>query len=155
MEEKTLSEVIEMAIQREIEAYNFYQDLRGKVDDENARETILWIAGEEKKHREFLEQYRDGEYGPEALRMNHPVNYKIAEHQEEPEVSGDISRQNVFLIAAHREARSTQFYSELADMHPDGELKQALLKMASEELRHKEKMEYLYTNTAFPQTDGG
>jgi hypothetical protein len=27
--------------------------------------------------------------------------------------------------------------------------------MANEELKHKEKMEYLYANTAFPQTAGG
>jgi hypothetical protein len=27
--------------------------------------------------------------------------------------------------------------------------------MANEELKHKEKMEYLYTNTTFPQTSGG
>jgi rubrerythrin len=30
-----------------------------------------------------------------------------------------------------------------------------LEKMAQEELRHKEKVEYLYANTAFPQTSGG
>jgi hypothetical protein len=30
-----------------------------------------------------------------------------------------------------------------------------LHKIANEELKHKEKMEYLYANTAFPQTDGG
>jgi rubrerythrin len=30
-----------------------------------------------------------------------------------------------------------------------------LLRMAAEELKHKEKVEYLYTNTAFPQTQGG
>jgi hypothetical protein len=40
-------------------------------------------------------------------------------------------------------------------MHGDGELKTVLLKMANEELKHKEKMEYLYANTAFPQTSGG
>jgi len=34
-------------------------------------------------------------------------------------------------------------------------VKDLLNKMASEELKHKEKMEYLYTNTAFPQTAGG
>jgi len=27
--------------------------------------------------------------------------------------------------------------------------------MANEEMKHKEKMEYLYTNTAFAQTEGG
>jgi rubrerythrin len=40
-------------------------------------------------------------------------------------------------------------------MHTDGELNSMLLKMANEELKHKEKMEYLYSNTAFPQTSGG
>ena len=38
---------------------------------------------------------------------------------------------------------------------PQGDLHTMLLKIASEELKHKEKMEYLYANTAFPQTDGG
>ena len=40
-------------------------------------------------------------------------------------------------------------------MHSDSNLKEMLLKMANEELKHKEKMEYLYANTAFPQTAGG
>jgi rubrerythrin len=43
----------------------------------------------------------------------------------------------------------------LADLHPDGSLKIILLRMANEEKKHKEKVEYLYSNTAFPQTDGG
>jgi hypothetical protein len=30
-----------------------------------------------------------------------------------------------------------------------------LLKMANQEIKHKEKVEYLYANTAFVQTDGG
>jgi rubrerythrin len=58
-------------------------------------------------------------------------------------------------VAAHREARSHQFYAELANQHPAGEVRDMLLKMANEELKHKEKMEYLYTNTTFPQTSGG
>jgi len=47
------------------------------------------------------------------------------------------------------------FYTELAGLHPGGETKKMLLKIANEELKHKEKMEYLYANTAFPQTAGG
>ena len=74
---------------------------------------------------------------------------------EEPEIAKTSSREEVYLVAAHREARSYQFYTELANMHGDSELKTMLLKMANEELKHKEKMEYLYANTAFPQTSGG
>ncbi len=48
-----------------------------------------------------------------------------------------------------------EFYLSLAAVHPDGEAKNILLKMAEEELKHKEKMEYFYTNAAFVQTEGG
>jgi rubrerythrin len=40
-------------------------------------------------------------------------------------------------------------------MHPDGDIKDMLLRMAQQELRHKEKVEYLYANTVFTQTAGG
>lgn len=153
--EKTIADVIDMAIKREEEAYDFYMDIHSKVQDASVQDTVEFIADEEKKHKAFLVSYREGNYGSDTLRMADVVEYKIAEYLEEPEVGGDSSSQDVYLIAAHREGRSHQFYSELANMHNDGDLKTMLVKMANEELKHKEKMEYLYSNTAFPQTSGG
>jgi rubrerythrin len=153
--EKTVADIIDMAIQREEEAYDFYMDIHGKVEDAGVKNTVEFIAGEEKKHKAFLVGYRKGNYGADALRMADVVEYKIAEYLEEPEIGEDSKPQDIYLIAAHRESRSNQFYSELANMHAEGELKTMLLKMANEELKHKEKMEYLYSNTAFPQTSGG
>jgi len=155
MEDERLLKLIDTAILREEEAYAFYMEVYEQVQDASARETIEWIAGEEKKHREFLVNYRDGKYGPGPLRMTDVVLYKIAEYQEQPEIAKDMKREDVFLVAGHRELRSFQFYTELANQHEDGETKDMLLRIANEELKHKEKMEYLYANTAFPQTDGG
>lgn len=155
MPDKMVSEIIDMAIQREEEAYAFYMDIYGKVAESSVRDTLEFIAGEEKKHREFLVKYRDGGFGVDSLRMNDPIDYKIAQHLQEPEVTADMRSEDVYLVAAHRENRSYHFYSDLADLHVDGELNEMLLKIASEELKHKEKMEYLYANTAFPQTAGG
>ncbi len=90
-----------------------------------------------------------------AERLADVVEYKLAEYLEEPEISKTSSIEEVYLVAAHREGRSHQFYSELANMHDDSELKTMLQKMANEELKHKEKMEYLYSNAAFTQTSGG
>ena len=153
--EKKFLEIINRAITREEEAYLFYMNIHGKVEDPNVKDTILWIAGEEKKHKEFLLNYRDGKYGAKPLRMTEVVLFKIAEYQEEPEIARNMRSEDVYLVASHRELRSYQFYSELAQIHPDGEAKDLLQKMANEELRHKEKMEYLYSNTAFAQTSGG
>ena len=153
--QKTIADVIDLAIQREEEAYDFYMDIYGKVQDDSVRNTVEFIAGEEKKHKAFLVGYRDGNYGSQALRMADVVDYKVAEYLEEPEISEESRSEDVYLIAAHRENRSYQFYTEIANMHAAGELKTMLSKMANEELKHKEKMEYLYANAAFPQTSGG
>jgi rubrerythrin len=155
MEEKRISMVIDMAIEREEQAFAFYRGLSEKVQDQTARDTLLFLSGEEQKHKEFLERYRDGEYGPEALRMTDVVDYRLAEHLASPDIKENMETKDVYLVAAHRELNSYHFYKSLAEMHPDGNAKTILLRMANEEKKHKEKVEYLYSNTAFPQTDGG
>jgi rubrerythrin len=153
--DKRVSDIIEIAIKREEDAYGFYMDIHSKVGDPDVKETLEFIAGEEKKHKAFLVNYRDGNFGAKGLRMSDVVEYKIAEYLEEPEVDENMKPEDVYLVASHREHRSYRFYTELANLHADGELREMLLKMANEELKHKEKMEYLYANTAFPQTSGG
>jgi rubrerythrin len=153
--DKNLRALIDTAIRREEEAHAFYMDIHGRVEDPAAAETVLWIAGEELKHKAFLEKYRAGGFGGAGLRLSEVVAYKIAEYQAEPEIAPRMDSAEVYLVAAHREKRSHGFYSELAGAHPDGEVRDLLRRMANEELKHKEKMEYLYANTAFPQTDGG
>jgi rubrerythrin len=155
MEQQRLGDYINIAIRREEEAYAFYMDLLYRLVDEGAKEALKLLANEEKKHKEFLEKYRDGGFGENALRMNHPIDYKIAEHMVSPDITKDMQPKDVFLVAAHREMNSYNFYMGLAGLHSDGELKEIFLRIASEELKHKEKVEYLYTNAAFPQTDGG
>ena len=155
MKDLQLSEVLDKAIQREEEAYQFYMDILDHIEDKSVKEAIEWVAGEEKKHKDFLVNYREGRYGSDSLRMSDVVHYKIAEHQEEPEVTKDMRREDVFLVASHRELKSYNFYTELAELHPRGDTREMLIRIANEELKHKEKMEYLYANTAFPQTAGG
>jgi rubrerythrin len=155
MEEKRLSDFLDIAIQREIEAFDFYSGLSERVNDKQAKDALNGLASEEKKHRSFLENYRDGKVAAGSLRMSQVVDYRIAEHMEKPAVDSQIKSSEAYLLAAHREKASHDFYKALAEIHPDGPVKDMLLLMASEEMKHKEKVEYLYSNTAFPQTDGG
>lgn len=155
MEQKRLRDYIDIAIQREEEAHEFYRDLRARVTDPVAKDALDLLAREELKHKDFLVSYRDGGYRPDALKMSSPIDYKIAEHLDKPDAAEDLKGADAYLLAAHRELSSYRFYTTLADIHPQGELKDMFKKMASEELRHKEKVEYLYSNAAYPQTNGG
>jgi len=155
MPTKDLSAVLDMAISKEIEAQAFYKDLQGRVSDAEAKQALQFMAAEEKKHEEFLVKYKTSGMGSESSKQNQVVDYKIAEHLEKPDISGKMDSKDVYLVAAHRELNSYNFYKELAGMHPKGEIRDMFLKMANEEMKHKEKVEYLYSNTAFPQTAGG
>lgn len=155
MGEKDIAAILEMAIKKEEEAYEFYSSLLDVVKEGEAKETLQFLASDELKHKTFLEDYRKGGLGPEALRLSAVVDYRIAEHLEKPDAAGSMKSKDVYLIAAHRELHSYNFYTSLANVHPEGKAREVLLRMANEEAKHKEKMEYLYSNTAFPQTDGG
>jgi rubrerythrin len=155
MENTKLDEILDKAILREEEAFEFYSNLESKVADATAKEALSFLAGQEKKHKEFLVSYKSGKAGAGALRMSEVIDYKIAQHLDKPDIKKDTDTKDVYLVAAHREMNSYNFYKELADLQPAGEVKEMLLRMANEEMKHKEKVEYLYSNTAFTQTQGG
>jgi len=151
----TLEKILERAIQKEIDSQTLYSTLSNRVKDKYARDALQDLAKYEKEHQLMLERYRRGELKEGALSSNHVVDYKIAEHLEQPEISPDMSLKEVFLLAANREKASHELYLDLAEIHPQGEVRRMFERLAAQELEHKQKVEYLYTEVAFPQTDGG
>ena len=152
MKNKDSESIIERAIKNEEEAYAFYMDLSGKVADREAKDTLAFLAQEEKKHKEYLLQYRQAGFTAPGRPV---IDYKVAEHLVKPDIKKEIESKDIYIIAANRELNAHNFYKGLAELHPAGDVREMLLRMADEELKHKEKMEYLYANTAFPQTAGG
>jgi len=155
MPEITLQEVIDQAILREERAYAFYEKLMAAVADRASQDTLAFIAKEELHHKEILERYARGELGQDALSLREVVDARVVEALGPPDVTERLDQKDIFLVAAAREKASHAFYTKLAELQPEGELKKLLSKLAQEELSHKEKAEYLYCNAAFPQTDGG
>ena len=69
--------------------------------------------------------------------------------------TADIELKDAFLYAADRERDAHEFYIKLVHMHMPGTVRSLLEKLASQELEHKAFVESLFTDVAFPQTDGG
>ena len=146
---------MEKALKKEIESRILYIDLSQKMSGEAARYGFQELARQEQGHQDLLEQYQRGELKKGALSSGHAVDYKIAEHLDQPEMSPDMKLKDAFLLAANREKASHEFYLGLAQIHPPGEVKKLLRKLAAQELQHKQRVEFLYTEVAFPQTNGG
>ena len=155
MQSLTVQYVLQQGISREIESQRLYHDLESRVQLPAARYAFSLLVRQEEEHQQILERYLKGGLTQGALDIRHVVDHRIAEHLQQPDVSPGMQLPDIFLLAARRERNSYDFYTSLAGIHPEGKLKQLLIKMASEELGHKQKVESLYSEVAFPQTDGG
>ena len=151
----TVRKALDKAIQKEIESQQLYQYLSEKMTDEAAQDAFSQLARQEQGHQQLLERYLRGELKGGMLNEGQVVDYKIAEHLEQPQLSLEMKLKDVFLLAANREKASHDFYLSLAQIHPDGEVKRLIEELATQELDHKQKVEFLYTEVAFPQTNGG
>lgn len=155
MENTPMRTVLERAIKNEEDAYQFYTGLAATVTDTTARSTLEFLASEELKHKAFLVSYLEGSQSTKGAALDQVVDYQVAQYVSKPDIQKDMTTSEVYLVAAHREWNAHQFYLGLASIQPEGEIKALLLDFAAQELRHKEKVEYLYTNTTFTQTAGG
>ncbi|MFC1938993.1 ferritin family protein [Chloroflexota bacterium] len=153
--EMTLEKVIKKAIQKEIASWLLYDDLSRRMSQETAQDAFRKLAQQEKGHQNRLEQYLRGEIKEGALSSGQAVDYKISEHLEQPKIYPDMSLEDIFLLAANREKASHELYLGLAGIHPEGKVRKLLEELAAQELEHKQQLEFLYTEVAFSQTDGG
>ena len=149
----TVRKVLEKAIQKEVESQQLYRHLSEKTTDAAAQDAFRQLA--QREHQQLLEKYLHGELKGGMLNEGQIVDYKIAEHLEQPQLSLEMKLKDIFLLAANREKASHEFYLSLAQIHPDGEVKRLIEELATQELDHKQKVEFLYTEVAFPQTNGG
>lgn len=151
----TLEMILKKAVQKEVASWLLYSNLGRKLTQPSAQEACRELARQEKEHENRLEQYLSGEIDEGALGRGEVMDYKIAEHLEQPPVYPDMEPATVFLLAAKREQASHDLYQALARLHPAGKVRELLEDLAGQELEHKNRVELLYTEVAFPQTDGG
>lgn len=151
----TLKQVLEKAVEKEIHSQRLYADLSQAVKEQSAKDAFQDLVKQEQGHQRLLGQYLRGELREGSLSHEQVIDYKIAEHLNHPEISPEMKLKDVFLLAANRENLSHEFYLALAQVHPAGRVKKLLNELAAQELEHKQRVEFLYTEVAFPQTDGG
>ena len=154
-ENLTLKEVLQEAIHKEIESHVMYTMIKSRVNNLSAKEALQDLADQETIHQHVLEDYLAGKLKEGILNVDIVVDYKIAEYLDQPSVSSSMELKDVFLLAANKEKASHELYLQLAAIHPNGHVQHLLEGLAEQELTHKLRVESLYNEVAFPQTDGG
>lgn len=148
MNAEDYKKVITMAVENEIEAYDFYKAAGEKVSDSNLKSIFNDLANEEKQHRDFLQGLLTQ---AKPMKFDEGKDYKISETVDKPKLSISMSPADAIGLAMKNEEEAMQMYSDLAKASADKEQKDMFDSLARMEKGHKVKLEGLYTDMAYPE----
>ncbi|HSQ94273.1 MAG TPA: ferritin family protein [Methanoregula sp.] len=141
--------IISTAIDREVESYTFYRGIGDKVKDTALKSMFTELAGEEKKHREFLQGMLSKDISKMKFDASH--DYKVADILPSPALSVDMKPIEGITVAIKKELEAMQMYTQMAKLANDTETQLLFSQLANMERGHKARLEDLYTNMAFPE----
>jgi rubrerythrin len=141
--------IITTAIDKEVEAYTFYRGVADKVKDPALKSLFSELAGEEKKHREFLQGMLTKDVSKMKFDASH--DYKVADTLPSPPLSVSMKPIEGLVVAIKKELEAMQMYSQLAKLATDTETQLLFSQLANMERGHKARLEDIYTNMAFPE----
>jgi rubrerythrin len=138
----TVDEILDFAIEKEQEAFDFYTLWSGKVEDKAIGDVFIELAENEKAHKAFLTDVKSGKKIPPEPREI--TNLSIADYLVEIEPTPDMDYQSALMVAMQREKSANQLYSNLAAKVTVQEVKNTLLTLAAEEAKHRLRLETIY-----------
>jgi rubrerythrin len=141
--------IISLAIDREVEAYTFYKKVADKSKDANLKKIFAELAGEEKKHREFLQDFLAKE--AKTMHFDTKVDYKVGDSLPTPPITPDLKPLEGLVLAIKKELEAMQMYTRLAAASTDAQQQMLFASLADMERGHKARLEDIYVNTAFPE----
>ncbi|ASJ02902.1 rubrerythrin [Thermococcus profundus] len=130
MKDFSLEELLGMAIKAEIGARKFYESLAERIDIQELKEKIEWLAGEEKKHEELLRRiYANMFPGKEVIFPKEHIGPELQPVARELNGVQDII--DLIRWAMKAEEIAANFYAKLEEM-VDTEEKKRLMRYLSD-----------------------
>lgn len=139
---ESTEDILQFAIDREIDAQNFYNEWSQKVKNPAIGEMLKELALQEKGHEEHLKRVKmRGELKPSE---KHIVDLKIADYLVDVKPSENMDYQQALTVAMEREQSSVNLYKTLAKLAPNDEIQDLFLNLVEEEVQHKARLEDEY-----------
>jgi rubrerythrin len=135
-------EIINFAIEKELEAAAFYENLAGRVKNPIMKDAVLSMADEERKHHRILSNLTPKQVS--AFTEPAIEDFRISDYIMEPPVTGDIKYPDLLVLAMKREEKAYQMYAMLEERAAEEATKKVFALLKTEELKHKRKLEGEY-----------
>lgn len=142
MDEKKFKEIIQFAIDKEIEAFNFYTGASQNAKYSGGKELFLSLAKEEEGHRKLLENLNMEKVSQK--RIEKVLDLHISDYMVEVDMKPGLSYGDTLRIAMKREEKSLKLYNDMKDSNTDEDLKKLFTLLVNEEAKHKLRLEKIY-----------
>jgi len=139
-----LTELLDMAIYKEIASQALYEAGQSKTQDPGARALLKELAEEETKHSELLKDFK--ERGLERWGWHHKKvpNLMISEYLTSGESLEGASLQDTLVFAMKHEQQSIEFYLKMMGILRQARAKRLCQRLIHQELEHKLRLETFY-----------
>jgi rubrerythrin len=142
MKLNSVDEILDFAIAKEQEAWQFYTDLAAKMDHVPVKQVFESFAWEELQHRARLIDIKERKLmAPIQQRI---LDLGIGDHLVDIHVSPEMTYQQALMVAMKAEKAAFRMYSDLAAAADQSDLRESLLMLAQEEAKHKLRFEIEY-----------
>ena len=143
MEFDSVDAVLDFAINNEQNAYEFYMDLAGRMENPGMAKVFKDFAREEAGHKAKLIGIKKGKtLEPARAKV---LDLKIGDYLVEEEDPSEVfDYQGALILAMKKEKKAFQLYTDLAGATDDPGLTDVMLNLAQEEAKHKLRFEIEY-----------
>lgn len=150
MDLEKYKQVISDAIQGEIDARTFYEEVAGRIKDNYLTELFQGFAREEAKHEQILSGILKQEK-IDTTYFDFEKDFHVSETIDMPEVNEAMDLKSAIGLAMKNEEIAMKKYTNLAENCTDAELKAVFTDLAAMERGHKHMMEEKFVDVAFPE----
>ncbi|HOX42039.1 MAG TPA: ferritin family protein [Myxococcota bacterium] len=149
MNRAEFGELLAKAIEREVEAMEFYNGLALRSKDPFVKDLFADLAKQELGHQEVLERFRFDD----TLQMDFEKveDWKIAETVQTPELSLEMKPRDAIALAMKKEEAAAKLYTDLARSCKSAAHKNLYLNLAAMELGHKHRLENVFIDVGYPE----
>lgn len=135
-------EIIEFAIRNEEKAIHSYGSLAEIARTPGLKKLLLELQEEEKNHKKLLQEIKEEKI--ESLEIEEVTNLKISDYLVEEPPGSDMSFQDILILAAKKEQKAVELYSDMERKVENKELKRLFEFLIQQEKSHKLKLEEEY-----------
>jgi len=146
-----LTELLEMAVYKEVAAEAFYSAGQNNTTDLGAKSLMKELAEEERRHAQILKDLKERDWEKGQWRREKIPNLMISEHLTGSDKLEGAGLQDTLVTAIKREQQAVEFYSRMMSALRDEEAKRLCQRLVHDELKHKYRLEVLYDDLFYQE----